>query len=182
MKDSLSLSKQLAFSALFAALCFVGTLLVSIPLPMGYFNVGDVFVLLAGWCLGPLYGGVAAGLGSALADVVSSYAFYAPFTFFIKGLDAVITYTVWLFLKKWIHLKGAEVVSRLLSAVAGEGIMVLGYFLTEGLLYGFPAATGTLVGNLLQGACCLVLACTILSLLHPIKSIRRLFPRLKEKE
>ena len=31
----------------------------------------DIVVLLAGWVLGPMYGGAAAGLGSMLADLVS---------------------------------------------------------------------------------------------------------------
>ena len=178
MKKSLSLSKQLAFSALFAALCLIGTLLVTIPLPMGYFNVGDVFVLLAGWCLGPVYGGIAAGVGSALADIISGYALYAPFTLIIKGLDAVIAYAAWAFFRKWLRL---DALSRLVSALLGESLMVLGYFLTEVLFYGFYAATGTLVGNLLQGGCCLALACITLSILYPIKSTRKLFPCLESK-
>ena len=45
-------AKNIVFSAVFAALCCVGTLVIIIPLPYGYFNAGDIFVLLAGWCLG----------------------------------------------------------------------------------------------------------------------------------
>ena len=55
-----SAAKRLAFTALFAALCCVGTMFIVIPLPHGYFNAGDVFVLLAGWCMGPVFGSVAA--------------------------------------------------------------------------------------------------------------------------
>ena len=80
-----SLTKKLAFAALFATLCCVATLIVSVPLPNGYFNTGDVFVLLSGWCLGPIYGAAAAAVGSALADVWSGFALYAPATFFYQG-------------------------------------------------------------------------------------------------
>ena len=48
-----SLSKNIAFTALFAALCAVGTIVLVIPLPYGYFNAGDIFVLLSAWCLLP---------------------------------------------------------------------------------------------------------------------------------
>ena len=90
--QKLSLIKRLVYTATFAALCCIATWLLVIPLPYGYFNVGDVFVLLAGWCLGPLYGGLAAGLGCALADVFSGYALYAPATLIIKSLMGVIAY------------------------------------------------------------------------------------------
>lgn len=58
-KRTVSIAKRLAFSAVFAALCCVATVVIVVPLPYGYFNLGDVFVLLAGWCLGPLYGAAA---------------------------------------------------------------------------------------------------------------------------
>ena len=51
----ISLSKRLAFAALFAALCCVSTVVITVPLPAsGYFNTGDIFVLLSAWCLGPV--------------------------------------------------------------------------------------------------------------------------------
>lgn len=39
---------------------------------------------------GPLYGGVAAGFGSGLADVISGYMSYAPGTLVVKGCAAVV--------------------------------------------------------------------------------------------
>lgn len=44
----------------------------------GYVNLGDCAVLMSAWVLGPLYGGAAAGIGSALADLLSGYAHYVP--------------------------------------------------------------------------------------------------------
>ena len=179
---TLSLSKQLAFSALFAALCLIGTMVIAIPLPTGYFNVGDVFVLLAAWFLGPLYGSLAAGVGSALADVIMGYAIYAPFTCIIKGLDAFITYLVCSFLKKCIRTARWDSIPRLLSALVGEAIMVLGYLLVETLFYGFPVALTTLLGNATQGGCCLLLATIVMGVFYRIKAIKRLFPHLEADE
>ena len=176
---SLSLSKQIAFSALFAALCLIGTMVIPIPLPTGYFKVGDVFVLLAAWFLGPLYGSLAAGVGSALADLFMGYTLYAPFTFIIKGLDALVAYLVWSFLKKFINKANWDSVPRFLSALVGETIMVLGYLLVETLFYGFPVAVTTLLGNTTQGGCCLLLATIIMGVFYRIKAIKRLFPHFE---
>ena len=76
--DNKKLRKQV-LSALLAALCCVATMVVQIPSPMqGYVNLGDCFVLLSGWMLGPWYGFAAGGIGSMLADVLLGYAHYAP--------------------------------------------------------------------------------------------------------
>ena len=83
--------RKLVLAALLAALVCVATMVVQIPSPMqGYVNLGDCFVLLSGWLLGPWYGGAAAGIGSMLTDLLSGYGYYAPGTFVIKGLDALV--------------------------------------------------------------------------------------------
>ena len=52
---------KLVLSALMAALVYVATSIIQIPSPVnGYVNLGDCFVLLSGWLLGPWYGGAAA--------------------------------------------------------------------------------------------------------------------------
>lgn len=174
-----SLSKQLTLTALFASLCLVGTLLIPIRLPTGYFNVGDVFVLLAGWCLGPLYGSVAAGLGSALADIIAGYAMYSPFTFIIKALDAFTAYMVWRLLKKCIHKERFDIIPRAISALIGESIMVAGYLLVDTIFYGFYGAIASVFGNALQGVCCMPIALTLAYVLYSLKNVSRLFPSLK---
>ena len=78
----------LVLAALMAALCTLLTLVIRIPSPMGgYLNLGDCAVLLSAWLLGPAAGAAAAGLGSALADLLG-YPLYAPATLVIKALMA----------------------------------------------------------------------------------------------
>ena len=174
-----SLSKRIAFTALFAALCCVSTMLITIPLPAsGYFNTGDIFVLLSGWFLGPLFGSVAAAVGSALADVFSGFALYAPATFLIKGLDALIAYLVWSFLKKLIKKEPLDFINRTIAAIVSEAVMVFGYFTFESVLYGVIGALPNILGNTLQGACCLTVAVALCSVLYPIKPVRKFFPSL----
>lgn len=170
-----SLAKKSAFCALFATLCCVSTLIVTIPLPNGYFNVGDVFVLLSGWFLGPIYGALAAAVGSALADLWSGFALYAPATFFIKGLNAALAWLVAFFIKKLLKKDSFDFIPRIAGAIAGETVMVLGYFLFEALLYGVAGGALALVGNAFQGVCCAALAVALFSALYPIKTVRNLF-------
>ena len=63
-------SSKIVTAAMLAALTCVATMIIKIPSPLkGYMNLGDCVVLLSGWMLAPGYGFLAAGLGSALADV-----------------------------------------------------------------------------------------------------------------
>ena len=119
--------RKLVLAALFAALCTVMTLVIQIPSPMqGYVNLGDCAVLLSAWVLGPVYGGVAAGTGSMLADLFSGYAHYAPGTFLIKLCMAVAAALIFRFLRnrpasKLLLAQGA-------SGLVAEAVMVAGYF------------------------------------------------------
>ncbi len=66
--------RNLVYTAMLMALCCVATLVIKIPtVTGGYLNAGDIVVVLAALLAGPLYGGVAAGFGSGLADVISGY-------------------------------------------------------------------------------------------------------------
>ena len=135
--------KRLVTASMLAALSCVATLIIQIPSPtQGYLHLGDAVVLLCGWLLGPLWGALAAGIGSMLADIFSGYALYAPATFLIKAAVAAIACllqrAIAAGLKKW------QILSLLLSALCAEIIMVLGYFAFEAIVvgYGWAALTG----------------------------------------
>lgn len=71
---------HLVLAALFAALTYVATNIIHVPIPAtdGFINLGDCVVLLGAFLLGPVYGAAAGGIGSALADILSGYAVFAP--------------------------------------------------------------------------------------------------------
>ena len=173
-----TIAEKLSFTALFAALCCVGTLVIVIPLPYGYFNAGDIFVLLAGWCLGPVYGPVAAAIGSSLADVLSGFILYAPVTFVVKGVDAFIAYYVWYAAKRFLFKGKADIAARAVSAVLAEAWMVLGYFAFECVLYGAAGGAASLAGNALQGGSAVVCGTVLVVCLYKIKPVRGFFPSL----
>ncbi|MCI6807067.1 MAG: ECF transporter S component [Clostridiales bacterium] len=141
---------------MFAALSCAATMVIQIPIATGYLNFGDGLCLLAGWILGPWYGFAAAGLGSALADLLAGYGAYVPATFVIKGLVALIA----ALLLRLVRKAGMPAVWQLaLSALPAEAAMVLGYFSFETLVLGETAAAAAAVpNNLLQAAAGIVLA------------------------
>ena len=142
-------TKKIVITALMAAIVCIATMIIKIPSPLkGYINLGDCVVLLSGWMLFGLYGFMAAGIGSALADLFSGYVTYAPATFVIKGAMAVVAF---LFVKA-MQKKIGKLPSQIIGAVLAELLMIAGYFVFEGFLYGFGASLVNIPANAVQGA------------------------------
>ncbi len=147
--------KKLVLTAVFSALTFITTMIIQIPTPTnGYINLGDCMVLTAAYVLGPIFGGFAAGLGSALADLVA-YPLYAPATFVIKFFMALVSGLLFKLFKR--HTVGAVI-----CGLIGEIIMISGYYLFEATFMGLGwfAALSGVSSNLFQaiaGICSSVL-------------------------
>ena len=170
MQEKISL-KKMVLTALFAALTCVATMLIEIPMPatQGYVNIGDCFVLLGAWVLGPIYGAFAGGVGSALADLLAGYPHYIPGTLLIKALMAVIAALLYRQLGKKHHYVG-----QLVGGVAAELWMVLGYFVYAWLILGKGlAAASSIPGNLLQGVIGLVAAIALVAALRESKTLEK---------
>lgn len=84
MKNNL---KVLTYTALMTAFVFLTTSIIKIPIPFtnGYIHAGDTTIFLSGILLGPFYGAIAAGVGSALADFLGGYAHWILPTLIIKS-------------------------------------------------------------------------------------------------
>lgn len=159
-------TKKIVMSAVFIALTCVATLLIKIPSPLkGYINFGDCIVLLVGWMLSPAYAFLAAGLGSMFADVFLGYITYAPATFLIKGLMAIIAFYIF----KLIHHKIGNTLSRIISAVLAEVFMVLGYWVFEGFLYGFIPSIINIPANCVQGIVGIILSVILIKIFEKSK-------------
>ena len=159
-------TKKIVISALIAALACVATMVIQIPSPLkGYINLGDCVVLMAGWMLSPAYAFLAAGLGSALADIFSGYVIYAPVTFIIKGLMAVIAFYGFKLLNKKLN----KTLSRIGSGISAEFVMVLGYFIFEGILYGFIPSLVNVPANSIQGITGIVVGVILINVFRKTK-------------
>lgn len=159
--------RQLVTAGLLAALVVVGTMLIQVPTPTkGYIHIGDSMVYLCGILLGPVLGGLAAAIGSALADVMSGYGMYAPATFIIKGLDAMVVGYIYLALagRNSTFLKNAG--SFATAVLAGGIIMVSGYLLYETFLYGFAPALLNVALNVTQAVGGGIIAAPLLAALE----------------
>ena len=167
-------TKKLILAALFAALTCVGTMIIKVPTPtLGYIHPGDGFVLLSGLILGPIWGALAAGFGSALSDLIGGYFIYVPATFIIKALTALVACFVYKAITKILNSK-LELPQLIISGIAGEAVMAIGYFLFEifmlsvvnetTLSAGLIASTAGIIPNIIQG----IFGVIIMSVLYPL--------------
>ena len=161
--------RTMVMAAVLAALTCVATMVVQIPSPMnGFVNLGDCFVLLSGWLLGPWWGGAAAGIGSMLTDLLNGYAHYAPGTFVIKGCMAIAAALL-------AKAMGNKAAGYAVSGVVAEVIMVAGYFGYAALLLGKGiGAAASIPGNLVQAAMGLVIGLVLFFLLKRSKVLDKL--------
>ena len=88
-------AKRVAFIGILAALVYVTSAFLQIPIPTAIGNTrlhfGNVMCLLSGLLLGPVSGGLAAGIGSMFFDLTNpAYITSAPFTFVFKFLMAFL--------------------------------------------------------------------------------------------
>ena len=133
-----------ALTAMLIAVTTVFTLLVRIPIPatQGYINFSDVATFFSGFTFGPLVGGLAGGVGAAIADLIGGYAQFAPLTLLAHGLQGVLAGLV--------GRKGTWL-ALILGWLAGTAAMVGVYLLGEALvLTTWPNALVEAPFNLLQ--------------------------------
>ena len=122
---------ELVKAAVFAALTFIATFAIKLQTPtFGYIHIGDSFVLLCGFILGGPLGALAAGIGSGLSDLIAGYAIWIPGTFIIKFLTALVAFYAFAALSKLFgQTKKYPAGLLVVSGLAGELVMVAGYFL-----------------------------------------------------
>jgi uncharacterized membrane protein len=163
---------KLVTAAVMAAMTTVVTMILPIKIPFGnggYIHPGDAFVLMSGIILGPIYGGLAAGLGSMMADLLSGYAQYAIATLIIKFVAAFLG--AYSFRKIRVH-------SIVLAGVFGGTIVTLGYFFCDRILSNsWAAAAVGIPFNILQNVMAIILASIILPFLKKVPQIRILMEK-----
>ncbi len=130
--------------AILTALTTVATIVLIVPFPTtaGYFNLGDVLVMVSGFLLGPIGGFIAGGGGSAIADLIVAPQ-YAPITFIAKGMEGMLVGLLSAKTAKEVRLSIWDILGVLLASIA----MMLGYLLGEVYLleYSFGAALAELI-------------------------------------
>ena len=164
--------KKLILAALFAALSCVATMSIRIPTPGtgGYIHPGDAIVILSGVILGPVWGFLAGGIGSALSDLIGGYFVYVPITFVIKGLVAL---AAGLLYQKVGKTQKSRYVAVVLGGVADIILVAGGYFVCEYFIYGAGAAA-SIPAIIIQGIGGLVISCILYPILISIPNVRQM--------
>ena len=147
-------TRKIVFAALMAALTVAGSALrIQLPIAVGgttAFHLGNIFCALSGILLGPWLGGLAAGLGSFLYDIMTNYVSECWITFLTKGAYGLVAGLIaWGGTKNWNYVKA------LLATVAGALTYAVLYlaksYFYNGLLIGgleSSAALATVVAKL----------------------------------
>jgi len=142
MKKGLS-TRDVASGGVMIAVTAALTLLIRIPIvpTRGYLNFGDAMIFFSALAFGARVGGMAGGFGSALADIIGGYAYFAPITLVVKGVEGALC--------GYIAKKG-NLWAMFLGVASGAVCMVAGYFFAEALLYGVGPALIELPMNIIQ--------------------------------
>ncbi len=136
--------KLIAVTAMFAALVTVTTAFIKIPTPLGYSHAGDSMIYLGASVLPGPFGIIAASIGGALADLLSGYAQWALPTAIIKAFNALPFLICSVILKKKGKNQKIINIPNLIMLIPTTMVTVGGYFLANGLMYGWAAAIGEL--------------------------------------
>ncbi len=150
--------EKIARGALFAALIFLGTFIIKIPLPAaGYVHFGDGFIYVGAVLMGPAAAAAAAAVGGFLSDILAGYAVYAPWTAVIKAAMALPVCWLGRNNRFVARMRGHNEritwrdVGNLTAALVLAGLInVGGYYIADRVLFGAAAAAAVVLMNALQ--------------------------------
>lgn len=135
--------RKMALTGVFAAMIFVMTYFIKVPVASGYVHFGDALIYLSAGFIGGPWAMLAGAIGAGIADVIGGYAMYAPATIIIKALIAVPFVIV---------LKDKEKLFSPLSAlmtIPAGLITVGGYFIAD-MIIDKAYAVVDIPGNVIQ--------------------------------
>lgn len=130
---------RMVLTAMMICLIMVAILFVRIPIPFtqGYVHLGDAMIFLAVLVLGWKYGALAAALGGMLGDLMGGFAMWAPWTFVIKGVMAILLGICIMLFSKKAETSGRWFITGELVGMTVSGLfMTAAYYVAEGVMYG----------------------------------------------
>lgn len=162
---------KIAMTGVMMGLILVATMMlrIHVPFTQGYVHLGDTMIFLSVLVLGKKYGTVAAGFGSALADLLSGYGYYAPWTFVVKALMAFVMGAALEYMEKKGHMKEGRNMSvlELLAMTFGGLEMTVGYYISASLMNGnWYTPLFSVPGNIGQFIVGMVLATVLAQVLY----------------
>ena len=164
--------KRLSYLSLAIVLVCLATMMIQVPIPAtkGFLNLGDSLVITLAIVFGARFGFWAGALGSALADILTGYLHWAPWTFIIKGLEGLIVGAI---ASKSFREKNSINYKTGLGVFAGSMFMAFGYLIAGAVMYGWAASWIDMPANLVQGIGSAVVSIPVLYALRKIPAIFR---------
>ena len=148
MKHKIS-TFSLCCGALLTALVCIMTMVIQIPIPLGYAHLGDAMILLGVAYFGRREAVWASGIGSSLADLLTGFTQWGIPTFFIKVIIVLIASQLMFDKEGGYRLWHPR---NLFAAVLSMAWMVIGYVVVGSILYGsIPAGLASAPGLILEG-------------------------------
>ncbi|MEM0014552.1 MAG: ECF transporter S component [Zestosphaera sp.] len=126
---------SLVRASLYTALVLIATIILQIytPATRGYFNLGEVAIYTVAALTTPTLAGLASGMGSALADLVTGYGIFAPGTLLIKFVEGfVVSLLIRSFRGRVGDPRRLRLISIMTGLVLGATIAGLGVLLFTG--------------------------------------------------
>lgn len=160
--------RSICFTGVMAALVFVFTFTFKIPLGNGYTHLGDAFIFLCAYLLGGKKAPFAAGLGAALADLVSGYTMWIVPTFIAKFLMAGVCCIVAEFLFK------KSMVGWAVGALCGAVVHIGAYSLAWYLMFDKATMLASSPALVLQTVVGVVVATAFVVVFHKTKTDTKL--------
>ena len=163
-------AKNMTVTALMAALVFVGTYYLKVPIPAmnGYIHLGDSMIFLAVCIFGKKEGAIAGAIGGALADLISGYTIWMVPTFFIKAIMALI---MGVFAER-----SQKTFGWVFGCLVGCVFQVAAYSITAGFLFDKSSGFAMVTGNSVQCLGGFIAALAVFTALHhagAISAIKR---------
>ncbi len=148
-KKTLISTKKLVLTAMLAAMTAAGSALrITVPIDIAgttSFHLGNILCALSGILLGPWWGGLAAGMGSALYDMLNPmYISEAWITFLTKAAYGLAAGLVMGLGKKELTYRKAVFASLAGAVTYAVAYLAKTYFYNAMLLQGLPPAAALL--------------------------------------
>lgn len=176
METRMKKTSATVLTAMMMCIIMVAIFVLRIPIPFtqGYVNLSDGIIFISICLLDKKHSVCAASLGSMMGDILGGFAMWAPWTFFIKGIMALITVLIIDTFSGRCTTARGRMALRITAMICGGLFMVFGYFIAEGIMYGswVVAALGV-PWNIGQFAVGIALAIAITSALSKVGIGRR---------
>jgi uncharacterized membrane protein len=138
-------ARLISVAGLLSALTVASICLFRVPGPGGnvYFHLGETVMLTSSVLLGRRGGALVGGISSAIADMLLGAALWAPFSLAIHGAECYVV-------GRLSDGRGGK--RDALAMLAGVLLMIFGYMMTAGFLYGAAVMPVEFIGDLMQGS------------------------------